>query len=127
MIIKEKDHIHVVFVYGTLKKDCDLNHIMDPSTYLGKAVTKDKYKLHNINGLPMLEKGIEENYIEGEVYVVNDEILKTLDVLEGIPNFYQRESIFVMLGDVDLIYTYVYFITEKALKTEKCISLLKKH
>lgn len=119
MAIKEKNLSHVVFVYGTLKKGCDLNHIMNTSTYLGKAVTKDKYKLHNINGLPMLERGVKDDYIEGEVYIVNDENLKTLDKLEGVPNFYQRESIYVMLGDVDHLYAYVYFITEKSLKTEK--------
>jgi gamma-glutamylaminecyclotransferase len=110
---------HTIFVYGTLKKGCGLNYMLNTSTYIGEAVTMDKYKLHHINSLPMLEKEVKDDYVVGDVYRVNDKILEKLDKVEGIPDFYVREPIYVMLEDVNHLYAYVYFINQKVLEAEK--------
>ena len=109
---------HIVFVYGTLKKGCRLNYMLNTSTYLGEAVTINKYKLHHISGLPMLEKEVEEDYITGDVYEVNDKVLQILDKVEGVPDLYVREEIYVMTENL-FLKAYVYFINQKVLETEK--------
>lgn len=77
-----------IFVYGTLLSGFG-NHkrlLEDKSTYLGTA--KIRGKMFSMGGFPGVAEG--EECINGEVYEVNDEVLKSLDILEGHPNVYKR-------------------------------------
>lgn len=90
-----------VFVYGTLKNG-QPNHfwLQDPkngaSTFLANGKTNDRYPLiigtrYNIPFL--LDVRNTGHCINGEIYQIDEVMLKNLDVLEKHPNFYLRHQI----------------------------------
>ncbi|XP_072304769.1 gamma-glutamylaminecyclotransferase-like [Eucyclogobius newberryi] len=87
-----------VFVYGTLKKGQPNSHHMfedsnGKAMFLGSAKTMDKFPLviagpHNIPYL--LNIPGQGHRIHGEIYQVDEQMLKFLDALESVPTHYQR-------------------------------------
>lgn len=98
----EETSTHLVFVYGTLKKD-QRNHsfLTDRGAeFVGNAKTAKPYPLINAQ-LPYLINvpGFDgAQIVEGEVYRVNTQTLKELDRLEGTPTHYARKKIGVELS-----------------------------
>ena len=107
---------HKVFVYGTLKQN-QPNHYMlenggpdladfqspterfQPAKFIGQAQTKEKYPLviaSKFNIPYLLDKPGTGYQIQGEIYQVNDLLLKILDDFEGHPNYYLRRQESVM-------------------------------
>ncbi|MFP4047977.1 MAG: gamma-glutamylcyclotransferase [Bacteroidales bacterium] len=83
-----------LFVYGTLKRGgSNHSYYLSNAKSLGSATTNQKYGIR-IEGVPKLTKE-EYDWIDGELYMVNEEELEEIDALEGHPHFYQREKIFV--------------------------------
>lgn len=91
----------LVFVYGTLKNGQPnyfwlQDHQNGASTFLANGKTNDRYPLiigtrYNIPFLlDVLNMG---HSINGEIYRINEAMLKNLDVLEDYPNFYLRHQI----------------------------------
>lgn len=91
----------LVFVYGTLKNGQPnhfwlQDHKNGASTFLANGKTNDRYPLiigtrYNIPFLldvPNTGRGIN-----GEIYQIDESMLKNLDVLEGHPNYYLRKQI----------------------------------
>lgn len=90
-----------VFVYGTLKRG-QPNHYWlkndanGKSEFLCEGVTSDAFPLligtrYNIPFLINLPKnGLRVN---GEIYAVDDDMMKNLDILEDYPRFYDRQKI----------------------------------
>lgn len=91
-----------VFVYGTLKKDYWNHYIIGKrpsSKFLGEAITEDKFLMAQA-GFPYI---FPDNMVEdktskpclpvfGEVYEVEDDVLRSLDWLEGVEDgHYKRE------------------------------------
>ncbi|KAK7792149.1 hypothetical protein R5R35_000416 [Gryllus longicercus] len=106
-----------VFVYGTLKQN-EPNHywILDKSEgfsrFICKAQTVEKYPLiiasrYNIPFL--LDVPGQGHHVIGEVYEVDESMLKHLDVLEEHPDFYVRE-IREVQSENKRIDAWVYFI-----------------
>jgi len=92
------DRKHVLFVYGTLKKDMHWNQkFLSNSTFLHSATTLDRFPLVvGRCGVPYLLGGDEVKgegkYIHGEVWLVDDETLENLDEYEGLgKGYYQRK------------------------------------
>ncbi|XP_005460817.1 gamma-glutamylaminecyclotransferase B [Oreochromis niloticus] len=87
-----------VFVYGTLKKGQPNYYRMIDSNngkaeYLGSAFTIQKYPLviateYNIPFL--LNIPGQGHRVHGEIYKVDDQMLKFLDDFESVPTLYQR-------------------------------------
>uniref|UniRef100_A0AAZ1X6G5 Gamma-glutamylaminecyclotransferase n=2 Tax=Oreochromis TaxID=8139 RepID=A0AAZ1X6G5_OREAU len=87
-----------VFVYGTLKKGQPNNYRMFDSNngkaeYLGSAFTIQKYPLmitteYNIPFL--LNIPGQGHRVHGEIYKVDDQMLKFLDTFKSVPTIYQR-------------------------------------
>ncbi|XP_072244361.1 gamma-glutamylaminecyclotransferase-like [Leuresthes tenuis] len=87
-----------VFVYGTLKKGQPNNFRMFESSngkaeFLASAFTTQKYPLviagkYNIPFLLNLPG--DGHRVHGEIYKVDDQMLKFLDDFESIPTMYQR-------------------------------------
>lgn len=90
-----------VFVYGTLMKNC-YNHerYLKGQKYLGQAVLPG-YALYNLGSYPGV---ISDEYekVLGELYEIDQQILKRLDVLEGNGRLYIRHSTEVMNNDVKI-------------------------
>jgi len=101
--------MHNLFVYGTLKKNERNNEILKDEHYIGEGITIDKYNLI-IKELPYLYKEPINN-IEGDVYIISDEMLQFLDAFEGCPNFYYRDRINVNINN-EVIECYIYFKKE---------------
>jgi gamma-glutamylcyclotransferase (GGCT)/AIG2-like uncharacterized protein YtfP len=95
--ISEKDI--EIFVYGTLKKDFPNHHLLENMEYLGNAVTEEKYPMISENGqYPyLIDKEGYGKKIEGEVYRINLDILKDMDLIEGYPKHYSRREIKVVV------------------------------
>lgn len=96
-----------IFVYGTLMTGFENNHLLSNSELLGKAITADKYKM-TARFIPYLTKKDGDTHIFGEVYEVDEQTLRSIDNLEGHPNWYKREQIPIMLkGSTILAWCYL--------------------
>ncbi|TSQ01570.1 Gamma-glutamylaminecyclotransferase B [Bagarius yarrelli] len=90
-----------VFVYGTLKKGQPNSYRMFDTTngqakFLGHARTVEKYPLviagrYNIPFL--LNVPGKGQRVQGEIYSVDDQMLKFLDWFESCPEMYQRTQV----------------------------------
>ncbi len=99
---------HLVFVYGTLKKGFGNHYLLENSKFIGRAKTKEKYKM-TANGIPFVSKSKAVSHIIGEVYEVDDETLEKLDFLEDHPDWYKREKVKVVLEDGKELEAWLYF------------------
>ncbi|XP_029024327.1 gamma-glutamylaminecyclotransferase B-like isoform X2 [Betta splendens] len=87
-----------VFVYGTLKKGQPnyfrmFNGTSGTAEFLGSALTIEKFPLviagkYNVPFL--LNIPGQGHRVHGEIYKVDDEMLKFLDAFESVPTMYQR-------------------------------------
>lgn len=97
-----------VFVYGTLKEGFG-NHkrLLSTSTKLGDFTTTGEYTMYSLGGFPgVVLRG--DTAIHGEVYQVTNEVFKSLDILEGHPDFYQRKKIATTYGRA-----WMYYLTDR--------------
>ena len=103
-----------IFVYGTLKEGYHNHYLLENAEFICEAITKEKYPMVNIEGdFPyLLNKQGQGHNIQGEVYRIDDAILVMLDVLEGYPEHYTRESIEVLSKGITLK-ALVYFLNEE--------------
>lgn len=112
---KEDEYFEVyLFVYGTLKKGFENEHLLDKAKYISKARTVRKFAMYEARGreYPYLLKDKPLNYIEGELYkIARKDLLKKIDILEDSPDYYTRESIEVKSRSFDTnkrAFTYFY-------------------
>src|SRR6185436_11197532 len=80
---------HTLFVYGTLLSGESNHHVLAGSTPLGPARTAAAFELVEFGAYLALVEGGKRR-IEGELYVVDDAFLETLDRFEGHPWLYKR-------------------------------------
>ncbi|XP_032362615.1 gamma-glutamylaminecyclotransferase isoform X1 [Etheostoma spectabile] len=94
-------HMARVFVYGTLKKGQPNYYRMFESAngtaeFLASACTTQKYPLviaGNYNIPFLLNIPGHGHRVQGEIYKVDDKMLKFLDDFEGVPTMYQRTQV----------------------------------
>ena len=95
-----------VFVYGTLMKNCyNHDYFLKDQKHLGQAVLPG-YALYNLGSFPGIIPDSQE-IVMGELYEIDREILRRLDILEGNGNLYIRHSAQVQQQDT-AIETQVY-------------------
>lgn len=86
---------NIVFVYGTLMSGCG-NHgrisSSPQSQLICKGLTVSHYCMFAA-GVPFVDPDLQRARIHGEIWVVDDETLASLDQLEGHPDWYYREQI----------------------------------
>jgi gamma-glutamylaminecyclotransferase len=101
--------MHRVFVYGTLKKNGKLHHYLKSSEFLGDA-TISGFKLYDVSWFPGIKPAEgEKNIVHGEVYAIDDKTLKTLDMVEGAPTLYRRETVEATVEGVQMkVFTYIF-------------------
>jgi len=84
----------VLFVYGTLKSGHAAHDLLADQHYLGLAVTAPRYRLVDLGPYPGLVLDEENGLpVTGELWEVTDERVKELDIFEGCPRLYRRESV----------------------------------
>lgn len=102
---------HKVFVYGTLKKGC-CNHYPLLGKTPQQAVARN-IRLHTGPDYPFAIRG--QGSVHGEVYEVDDEILRALDQLEQDHDDYYRELTPVLLEDQQEIMAWIYLSDQAVL------------
>jgi gamma-glutamylaminecyclotransferase len=93
---KNDPNLPRVFVYGSLKAGQPNNRALAGATYLGRCYLEGPYKMVSLGHFPgVIETGVAEdrNRILGEVYEVTEDVLHTLDLIEGHPSFYNRRKV----------------------------------
>jgi gamma-glutamylcyclotransferase (GGCT)/AIG2-like uncharacterized protein YtfP len=86
-----------VFVYGTLRRGESHAHLMQGARYLGPHVTEPRYTLCDLHDYPAaVSWGVTA--IRGEVYEVDDDLLRRLDAYEEFPSVYNRRLIHTPYG-----------------------------
>jgi gamma-glutamylcyclotransferase (GGCT)/AIG2-like uncharacterized protein YtfP len=84
----------LIFVYGTLKSGKINSSVLKKSGQFIKEDTLSGFKMHKISWFPAVFVSNDKNdIIHGEVYSINTEFLKTLDIIEGYPYLYQRKKV----------------------------------
>lgn len=100
---KGKTLSHRVLVYGTLRQGESNHHLLSDSQFLGNVVTQAHFQLFDLGPYPAAIKG--EQSLIAEVYLVADETMRKLDILEDYPNEYERELVTTPHG---LAWIYLY-------------------
>ena len=72
---------YILFVYGTLKKNERAHDLLGNSKYLGKGIIKGYKKIDMVYypGIVVCEN----ETVEGEVYIIDEETKRKVDVYEG--------------------------------------------
>jgi len=113
-----------LFAYGTLMRGCPTHDaLLDVGgTFMGEAVTVDRHTLYDIISNDERYPGLllygGEHFVEGELYLVPEEGLERLDVLEGTTEGeYIRTKIKVKRKDTGaVVEAYVYAINPEELE-----------
>jgi len=82
-----------LFVYGTFRYGFELHHLLRKSRFVGLAHVEG-YNMYDLGNFPGIVKG--ENAVWGEVYEIDDSLIKELDIVEGFTgspdDLYVRET-----------------------------------
>jgi len=113
-----------IFVYGTLKSGHH-NHDLIGNSKQVAEMTVLGFKMYQ-RGIPyMIRTDNHEDKVLGEVYEVDDRTLKSLDQLEGHPNWYRREDVSVIKLDTDTYpvpvqgYVYIAYLPSSVMESKK--------
>jgi len=117
---------HYVFVYGTLKRDYPNNIFLKGSHFVGKGFTVKPFYMCSF-GLPVVvvpsNKYTEKRalQINGEVYLISNKKLRTLDDLEQHPDIYRRTleeiEMETEVPEGNIIQAYIYMMKLSHIKT----------
>ena len=104
---------HIVFVYGTLRRNMSNNALLSTSTHLGSGRTKEKFVMYS-RSIPFVSKSQRVSSILGDVYEVDSATLASLDRLESYcpsspeSSWYSRSLTEVEMGSTTVT-AYCYF------------------
>ena len=102
----QNNHNNTVFVYGTLKRN-ERNHRFLKNQTFVRVARLDGYTLVDVGGYPGLVIA-SKKFVVGEIWSVDDECLRWLDILEGIDGnakSYKRVNVLI---DNENVQTYEY-------------------
>ena len=103
-----------LFVYGTLKKDCDNHYIIKSLKYVGEYYTKEEYYKED----NCVYKTASRTYTKppqkvlGELYELKKNFIRSIDIFESNPTLFHRELIYVIDSvNQEQKLSYIYFKT----------------
>jgi gamma-glutamylcyclotransferase (GGCT)/AIG2-like uncharacterized protein YtfP len=102
---------HVLFVYGTLKREYPNHYFLRNALFVDEGETVDSYALY-FDEFPLVYAGEAIGSIKGEVYRIDDDTLHHLDQLEEYPDVSQRKEVSVVLVTGELVQAWMYFFPE---------------
>jgi gamma-glutamylcyclotransferase (GGCT)/AIG2-like uncharacterized protein YtfP len=103
--------VTLLFVYGTLKRGCSNHTFLAGQSLVGDARTEPGYVLYELSGYPgMVPKDGSAAGVTGEVWLVDDNCLASLDRLEGTAEgLYRREAVPLLAPFADRrVETYIF-------------------
>jgi gamma-glutamylcyclotransferase (GGCT)/AIG2-like uncharacterized protein YtfP len=89
--------MHRVFVYGTLRRGESHAQLMQGARFLGSHITDPRYTLCDMSEYPAAVSW-GATAIHGEVYEVDNALLRRLDEYEEFPEVYNRRLIHTPYG-----------------------------
>lgn len=96
----------LVAVYGTLKRGHgNYNRILRGRSEFIGTTQLDNFTMVSLGGFPglipdnILEKPSEDYKVEIEVFNVEEDVLRTCDMLEGYPGWYNRVTVPTEFGE----------------------------
>ena len=99
-----------VFVYGTLKQGEANNDLLKDSEFLGEYQTEPRWGLLDLGAFPGMVPS--NKAVKGEVFLVDDDVLAAVDLLEGVEHgFYRRNMIYIycpVSNERREVWTYIY-------------------
>lgn len=101
-----------VFVCGALRSGNRHHGHLRNAKFLGKGRTKEQFALY-LGVLPYVVKSEKVSWIVGEVYEVDKQTLRRLDLVEQCPSWQFREWVDVIMDDGQEIKTMMYFARER--------------
>lgn len=106
----------LLFVYGSLKQGFPLHGIIEGREFVGTYKTGPEFKLINLCAFPAMVPANPGREITGEVYIVDNDTLHYLDVVEGVHRgLYSRLLVTVHDQLKDKIKAWAYIAVNKAL------------
>ena len=82
-----------IFVYGSLKKGKSRNCFLEKQVFVKEISTKPIYRLYNLGMFPAMVEDVNGISIKGELWEVDDECLKFLDLIEAHPLLFHRKRV----------------------------------
>ena len=86
-----------LFVYGTLMKGQGAHERLNDATLIGNAILRD-FELIDLGSFPGIRPRVGGSVV-GELYEVDDELIKNIDMYEGEGTLYDREPVRVCIYD----------------------------
>lgn len=111
IVESKKDKIYL-FVYGSLKRGKEYNYLLEKAKFISEAVTLEKYAMY-LDDIPYVYKNRKISYISGELYEIDDKILREIDLFEDHPKFYFRELVEVKTTKGIIVKSWIYFFPEE--------------
>lgn len=100
-----------VFVYGTLKRNEGNNDLLKDSQFLGEYETDPRWGLVDLGAFPGMVPA--NKAVKGEVFLVDDDVMEALDLLEGVDHgLYRRSRIYIncpVSKDRREVWAYIYW------------------
>ena len=90
------ESLQLVFVYGTLKRGHQRNHVLADQTFIGPATTVADYRMYDLGSYPGLIEVAPGagDQIQGEIYRIDPTCLRQIDQIEAVDQgLYQRREI----------------------------------
>lgn len=94
----------LVFVYGTLKMNGGNNVILNDAPLIGEVRMLLPYKMFNCGYYPALVPSDDLHCISGEVFEIDEYILRKIDLLEGYPYLYNKTTLITEFGEAFVYY-----------------------
>jgi len=100
-----------VFIHGNMRSGGKDNKFISGAVLLGRAETESDFALVLIKGVPYVTKR-PVSKIKGEVYSIDDDLLKLVDKLNKHTRVTKRELVNTKLENGQKTEAWVYFYTE---------------
>ena len=100
--------MEIVFVYGTLRQGHHNHRLIMDCKIIDIGRTVNNYAMY-ANGIPYVSENESISQIYGELYLVSQKILLTLDMLEGHPSWYKRKKVPIETFNGKIYNAWLYF------------------
>jgi gamma-glutamylcyclotransferase (GGCT)/AIG2-like uncharacterized protein YtfP len=101
-----------VFVHGALRSGNSHHGHLEDAKFIGKGRTKEQFALY-LGVLPYVVRSEKVSWIVGEVYAVDKQTLRRLDLVEQCPSWHFREWVDVIRDDGREFKAMMYFARER--------------
>lgn len=92
-----------LFVYGTLRPGGYNHYLLEEALHLGPAVTEPEFDLVDLGSYPAMVPG-GETAVVGDLFEIDEALLRRCDRLEGHPDFYYRTTVTLSGNEEALTY-----------------------